>query len=202
MVSRTPPTFTSFTQDSGALALAASDVRVDGYEVNRVRPVRGQPPTGIEPGRRLWRIEAAGRLPIADAPCIGATTHVLYTDSTTRSELAQISASESGPVAVLIPIRKTPEWWALGREQRQAYVMEGAPKGHVAIGRRYAARIYRRLYQARYLPGSEWDFLTYFEFPAREAPLFDELLAELRDTTHNPEWGFVDRETEIWMTRL
>lgn len=201
MAPRTPPSFTSFTQDARAPVLVANDVRVSSYELERINAVRGPVPAGIELGR-LWRLEAAGRVPSADAPFIGATTHVVYTDSATRSELAQISSGESGPVAVLIPIRKTADWWALGAEQRQALVMEGTPHGHLAVGRRYAARIYRRLYQARYLPGSEWDFLTYFEFPAHETGAFRELLGELRDTGRNPEWAFVDREVELWMTRL
>ena len=199
---RTPPSFTSFTQNAEAPGLAASDARVTGYEVDRINAVRGPLLPSIDAGQRLWRVETAGRLAVPDAPFIGATTHVVYTDTTTRSELAEISAAESGPVSVLIPIRKSAEWWALAREQRQAYVMEGAPNGHLAIGRRYAARIYRRLYQARYLPGSEWDFLTYFEFPLEESQAFAELLAELRDVQRNPEWAFVDREVEIWMTRL
>jgi hypothetical protein len=202
VVARTPPAFTSFTRDALAPGLAASDVRVTGYELERVNGVRGPLPSGIEAGQRLWRLEAAGRLPMPDAPFIGATMHLVYTDSATRSELTRISSPESGPVAVLIPIRKSAEWWALGREQRQALVMEGAPHGHLAIGQRYAARIYRRLYHARYLPGSEWDFLTYFEFPADTAAAFEELLAALRDVERNPEWAFVDREVELWMTRL
>ena len=201
MVSRTPPSFTSFTRDADAPGLAASDARVTGYDVDRIHAVRGQLPGGIEVGQRLWRVEAAGRLPVPNAPFIGATTHVVYIDSSTRNELASISASESGPVAVLIPIRKTAEWWALASEQRQAFVMQGAPNGHLAIGRRYAARIHRRLYQARYLPGSEWDFLTYFEFRPEEASAFTDLLAELRDVDINPEWSFVDREVELWLTR-
>ncbi|HWO12178.1 MAG TPA: chlorite dismutase family protein [Polyangiaceae bacterium] len=202
MVTRTPPAFTSFTQDVDAPALLPADVRVTGYEVDRVVSVIGSGAPEVSAGRRLWRLEAPGRLPLPEAPFIGATTHAVYTDSTTRAELAQISRGESGPVAVLIPLRKSAEWWALGREQRQAYVMEGAPNGHVAIGRRYADRIYRRLYQARYLPGSEWDFLTYFEFPRSLVQTFGELLSTLRDVRVNPEWGFVDREAEIWMMRL
>jgi chlorite dismutase len=202
VVSRTPPSFTSFTQDASGNGLAAGDARVTGYELDRVNAVRGPLPPDIEAGRRLWRLEATGRLPLADAPFIGATMHLLYTDSATRSELARISSPESGPVAVLIPIRKNAEWWALAREQRQALVMEGAPHGHLAIGQRYATRIYRRLYHARYLPGSEWDFLTYFEFPADTTAAFKELLAALRDVERNPEWEFVDREVELWMTRL
>jgi hypothetical protein len=201
VVSRTPPTFTSFTQDAQAPGLAAGDARVTAYALDRIHTVLGPSPAGIEVGRGLWRVEAAGRLPVAEAPFIGATTHAVYTDSATRSELGRISSPESGPVAVLIPIRKSAEWWALASEQRQALVMEGAPHGHLAIGRRYAARIYRRLYRARYLPGSECDFLTYFEFPVGETEAFLELLRELRDRVHNPEWAFVDREVELWLTR-
>jgi hypothetical protein len=175
VVSRTSPAFTSFTQDAPPPGLAASDARVTGYELDRVKAVCGPLPPGIEVGRRLWRLEAMGRLVMADAPFIGATTHLLYTDSATRSELARISSPESGPVAVLIPIRKSAEWWALAREQRQALVMEGAPHGH---------------------------FLTYFEFPRDTTAAFEELLGELRDVERNPEWAFVDREVELWMTRL
>jgi hypothetical protein len=202
VVSRTPPAFTSFTQDAPAPGLAAIDARVTGYELERMNAVRGALAPGIEVGRRLWRLEATGRLPVAAAPFIGATTHLLYTDSAVRSELARISSPESGPVAVLIPIRKNAEWWGLAREQRQALMMGGAPHGHLAIGQRYAARIYRRLYHARYLPGSEWDFLTYFEFPTDATAAFQELLGALRDVEQNPEWAFVDREIELWMTRL
>jgi hypothetical protein len=198
--SRTPPVFTSFTHDPDAPGLAPPDVRVNGYRIDRVQAVVGSVPD-VAAGGRLWRLEAPGRLPVPDASFIGATSHVLYTSASTRAELTQISRGESGPVAVLIPIRKTGEWWALGSDERQAYVMQGR-LGHLAIGRRYAARIYRRLYQARYLPGSQWDFLTYFEFPASEVAAFGELLSELRDTERNPEWAFVDRESEIWMTRL
>jgi hypothetical protein len=196
------PAFTSFTQNADASTLSANDARVTAYELDRLNGVLGALPPGIEPGRRLWRIEAAGRLPVPDAPFIAATTHAVYTDSATRADLASISSAESGPLAVLIPIRKTTEWWALAPEQRRAYVMEGAPDGHLAIGRRYASRIYRRLYQARYLPGSEWDFLTYFEFRAEETQAFCALLSELRDLDRNPEWRFVEREAELWMTRL
>jgi hypothetical protein len=200
--SRTPPAFTSFTQDTPSPRHAASDARVTGYALERMNAVRGALTPGIEVGRRMWRLEAAGRLPVAGAPFVGATTHLVYTDSDVRSELARISSPESGPVAVLIPIRKSAEWWGLAREQRQALMMGGAPHGHLAIGQRYAARIYRRLYHARYLPGSEWDFLTYFEFPTDTTAAFEELLAALRDVEQNPEWAFVDREIELWMTRL
>lgn len=38
-------------------------------------------------------------------------------------------------------------------------------------------------------------------FPRADAAAFAELLATLRDAEQNPEWAFVERELEIWMTK-
>ena len=172
------------------------------YRVERVNPVRGAPASFVDPLGPLWRVELAGQLPIPDAPFIGTTGHLVYTDAATRAELVAVSAAEKGPHAVLIPICKSSEWWALSQDARQAYLDGSRATGHVAIGRNHAARIYRRLYHARYLPGSQWDFLTYFEFEGSDVGRFEELLTALRDPAQNPEWTFVDRETEIWLTRI
>ncbi len=202
MVSRTLPSFTSFTDDEAAPGLRREGAQVTRYRVDRVVPIVEPELAGVETGRALWRVELPGELAVPDAPFIGVTTHVLYTDAATRGALAQMSAGPSGPTAVLIPIRKSAAWWALAQEQRQAYLEGSAARaGHIAIGKRHAARIYRRLYHARYLPGSAWDFLTYFEFPSGDAAAFSELCAALRDPQQNPEWAFVEREVEIWMTR-
>jgi hypothetical protein len=175
-------------------------MQVWGYQIERVLPLLGAPTSGITEGAALWRMEMKGRLPMADAAFIGTTGHLVYTGAAARAELTALSASESGPCAVLIPIRKSAAWWALPQDERQAYFQHASAHGHTAIGRVYAARIYRRLYHSRYLPGSEWDFLTYFEFPHAERAAFSELLLRLRDAAQNPEWSFVDRELEIWMT--
>jgi hypothetical protein len=102
----------------------------------------------------------------------------------------------------MIPIRKSAAWWALGQDERQAHFTPGRRPGHTALGRGFAGRIYRRLYHARYLPGSSWDFLTYFEFPEAESGTFRELLALLRDPEQNPEWSYVEREHELWLRKL
>src|SRR5207249_7080274 len=102
-----------------------------------------------------------------------------------------------------IPIAKSDAWWALAQDERDHYFRRTPDRpGHVEIGTRYAPSIFRRLYQARFQPGSEWDFLTYFEVREEDVGAFRSLLAGLRDPAVNPEWGFVERETEIWMTRL
>jgi len=43
---------------------------------------------------------------------------------------------------------------------------------------------------------------TYFEFDRKHTDGFKRLLAGLRDPERNPEWKYVDREYEIWMTKL
>lgn len=201
MDARVSPAFTSFSPVLPPAARALSNAKLTSYRVERVEVVRGAPVAGIEPGQSLWRIEAPGQLVPPEAPFNGVTAHVLYTDDETRAELARVSSPESGPVAVLIPIAKTSQWWELAQDARHAYLCGASAEGHVAIGRRYASRIYRRLYHARYLPGSVWDFLTYFEFSRDDAPVFQELLAALRDPVQNPEWEFVERELEIWMAK-
>lgn len=193
--------FTCFTPSPSRQALAESGAKLTSYHIDRVTPLRGAGVERVEPGQELWRIELPGQLAMRDAPFVGATQHLVYTDAETRRELVRVSAPESGPVAVLIPIQKSNEWWSLAQNERQAYFESSAQAGHIAIGKKYAARIYRRLYHARYLAHSEWDFLTYFEFPSEDQGAFLELLAALRDRAQNPEWVFVERELEIWMTR-
>jgi hypothetical protein len=151
------------------------------------------------------RVEAPGPLPLPAAPFLatGVVQHVLYTDADTRKSLAAISAGERGPRAVLIPIAKSEAWWAMAQDERERYFRRAPERpGHVEIGTRYAPAIFRRLYQARFQPGSQWDFLTYFEMNESDEPAFRQMLAELRDPALNPEWRFVERECELWMTKL
>jgi hypothetical protein len=202
MVTRATPSFTSFTPTSPEPGTSNGATAVTHYRVERIAAVRGESVASIAAAAPLWRIETTGKLPVPDAPFIGTTGHVVYTDAATRSELARISAGEQRPRAVLIPICKSSAWWGLAQDARQAYLDGTQTSGHVAIGRAHAARVYRRLYHARYLPGSQWDFLTYFEFPEEDTGRFQELLATLRDPAHNPEWAYVEREVEIWMRRV
>lgn len=171
------------------------------YQLEEVVPVAGAPLTGLVAGQSWSRLERSGSPLWLDAPFIGSTQHLLYTDAATRADLTQLSRGPSGPWAVLIPIRKSAAWWALGQDERQAHFKPGAQPGHTALGRSFAARIYRRLYHARYLPDSPWDFLTYFEFPDAERNTFRELLGMLRDPRQNPEWSFVEREQELWFRK-
>jgi hypothetical protein len=193
-----------FVADAAALIDVPTGGRVSRYRVDAVEGKAGAPVAGIEPGMTLIRVE--GPAPIS-APgngfaAEGVVEHLRYTDADKRRELAGISAGEAGPRAVLIPIAKSDAWWALAQDERDAYFRRAGDRpGHVEIGTHHARSIFRRLYQARYLPGSQWDFLTYFEFGDGDAGAFRNLLAALRAPALNPEWRFVERETEIWMTK-
>ncbi len=205
MPSPAPPRiWTCFAPAAAVAGLTlASDFRTSRYRVEAVRAVTGSDALDFEPGHELVRVESERALVDAASGLAGVTGHVLYTGAAARAELAQRSAQETGPVAVLIPIRKSPAWWALAQDERLA-VFQGSAKapGHHVVGSAYASRIFRRLYHARQLPGSNWDFLTYFEFPLHERATFEALLAELRDPMTNPEWSYVEAEIEVWMVKL
>ena len=126
----------------------------------------------------------------------------------TREELTAMSAKGQPPLsrptadrAALIPIRKTPSWWALAQDERRAIMTAG---GHITpMGTAALPAVARRLHHCRELGTPEeqpFDFLTWFEYSAADEPVFDELLARLRAT---PEWvEYVDREVEVRLKRL
>lgn len=118
-----------------------------------------------------------------------------------RTELQTLDARQQGlgrpeaTSAVLIPIRKSDGWWALAQDERRAIIEEDSQ--HFTIGLDYLPAIARQLLHARDL-GEAFDFLTWFEFAPHERFRFEQLLARLRAT---PEWGFVEREVEIWLSQ-
>jgi chlorite dismutase len=97
--------------------------------------------------------------------------------------------------AALIPIRKSPAWWALAQDERRAIFEEDSR--HNAIGMRHLPGIARRLLHSRDL-SEPFDFLTWFEFAPDAQASFDDLVAELRATQ---EWSYVDRDIDIRLQR-
>jgi len=184
------------------------------YKVEKVVGVRGKPGVDVKAGSTIVRVETAARLPqAADAkiPTLllqGVPQHLQYTSKEQRDDLVKRSRAELPPskdtVAVIIPIRKTAAWWALPHDERQAHFQKKGDKiGHTAIGAKYAGEIYRKLYHTRYaVETTDHDFVTYFEFERSRTEDFQSLLKQLRDPEHNPEWNFVDREYEIWTTKI
>jgi chlorite dismutase len=128
----------------------------------------------------------------------GVTSNQRYV---TRPEQSSLVASQAGlgrteaTCAALIPITKTPAWWALTQDERRD-IFE-ARSSHIATGLRYLPAIARRLHHSRDL-GEPFDFLTWFEYAPSEVAAFDELVAALRATE---EWNYVEREVDIRLIR-
>lgn len=128
----------------------------------------------------------------------GVTSNQRYV---TRPEQSSLVASQAGlgrpeaTCAALIPLTKTPAWWALTQDERRD-IFE-ARSSHIATGLRYLPAIARRLHHGRDL-GEPFDFLTWFEYAPSDAAAFDDLVAALRATE---EWNYVEREVDIRLTR-
>lgn len=128
----------------------------------------------------------------------GVTSNQRYV---TRPEQSALVASQAGlgrpeaACAALIPITKTPAWWALTQDERRD-IFE-ARSSHIATGLRYLPAVARRLHHSRDL-GEPFDFLTWFEYAPADTAAFDDLVAALRATE---EWNYVEREVDIRLAR-
>jgi hypothetical protein len=101
---------------------------------------------------------------------------------------------------IIIPIRKTKEWWEKSALDRHSYfyphsdaVTGARVKGHARAAEAGISTIYRRLY---YNPDGhsregEFDFITYFECADEHLATFDQICRALRDERQNPEWRYV-----------
>lgn len=102
--------------------------------------------------------------------------------------------------AIIIPVRKTQEWWEKTPLDRHLYFYphtDGATgtlaKGHARAAEPGISTIFRRLY---YNPdghgrADEFDFIAYFECADEHLGTFDQVCRALRDERQNPEWRFV-----------
>jgi hypothetical protein len=130
----------------------------------------------------------------------GITSNERYV---TREEKSALVARQQSPGradstrAALIPIRKTPGWWALTQDERRD-ILE-AQSHHIETGMKYLPAIARRLHHCRDLgPEEPFDFLTWFEYAPADAGAFEDLVLALRAS---PEWTYVDREVDIRLSR-
>jgi len=73
------------------------------------------------------------------------------------------ASSESGPkpYAIVIPVRKNADWWALDQDKRAAMMQE-----HTEAALPYLKTVKRKLYHSSGL--DDLDFITYFETPKLE----------------------------------
>jgi chlorite dismutase len=97
--------------------------------------------------------------------------------------------------AVLIPIKKSAQWWEMAQDERRAIFEEASH--HTAVGLEYLPGVARQLLHCRDL-GEPFDFLTWFEFAPEYAQAFEELLARMRASQ---EWDYVEREVEVHLER-
>jgi hypothetical protein len=97
--------------------------------------------------------------------------------------------------AVLIPIKKSVQWWEMAQDERRAIFEEESH--HTAVGLEYLPGVARRLLHCRDL-GEPFDFLTWFEFAPEHTKAFDELLLRMRASK---EWEYVEREVEVRLER-
>lgn len=156
----------------------------------------------LPPARRLSVVAGAAAPPPSGTPwaLAGITSNERYVE---RHEKAALMGTQVGlgraeaTHAALIPIRKSPAWWALTQDERRA-VFE-SQSHHIAIGMRYLPAVARRLHHCRDLgPAEPFDFLTWFDYAPEHELAFDELLKALRNS---PEWAYVDREVDIRLVR-
>ena len=192
--------------------------RINKYSICDINNVIGKAPAGLAQGWGVVRIESDARLELPEefqsTPkgriiiFRGVTQNLHYTSDIQRQELNKRSRAEFEPsnetTAVLIPIGKSLTWWQLAQDQREAHFQTSCKyKGHTTIGLSYVDRVFRKLYHSRYIGASApYDFLTYFEFNNHKRDDFKMLLNELRDTSRNPEWSYIELEYEIWMKKI
>lgn len=157
---------------------------------------------------RLEEVEIELRRRLGDEAIIRALEGAIQHPRYTSAELyvyAYKAASQrmSGRIArnaIIIPIRKTAEWWEKNALERHEYFYPHGDlasgtrvKGHARAAEAGISTIYRRLYHNPdgYHREGEWDFVTYFECADEHLPVFDQICRALRDEHQNPEWRYV-----------
>jgi chlorite dismutase len=73
-----------------------------------------------------------------------------------KADLKAVSEPGPKPYAIVIPIRKSAEWWALDQDKRAAMIKE-----HTEAALPYQKTVKRKLYHSTGL--DDLDFITYFE---------------------------------------
>jgi hypothetical protein len=124
----------------------------------------------------------------------------------------QVPPRRTGRVAthaLILPISKTPAWWALPVLERHAYFyphVDAATgchaRGHARSAEEGITTLYRRLYHNPdgYGRSGAFDFITYFECAEQDLGSFARVHRALQDTSQNPEWRYV-QEGPLWIGR-
>ncbi|QKD83007.1 chlorite dismutase [Thermoleptolyngbya sichuanensis A183] len=167
------------------------------WRVQEVRPVAG---AGLAPVKRLDIVNGAIAPPPPDSAWVlrSFASNVRYAKrdelDTLRAVQPDLNRAEAVS-AVLIPIKKSAQWWDMAQDERRAIFEEQSH--HTAVGLEYLPGVARRLLHCRDL-GEPFDFLTWFEFAPEHTAAFDQLLVRMRASK---EWDYVEREVEVRLER-
>jgi hypothetical protein len=166
---------------------------------------------------RLQEIDEELRRRIGDSAEIVSLDGAFRNPRYSSPELVQYSTKcapprRSGRLSknvIVVPIRKTPEWWQKSALERHSYFYPHADhasttvvKGHALSAEEGIATLFRRVYHNPdgYERPSEFDFVSYFECDDESLPVFDQVMTSLRDVHQNPEWRYV-QEGPSWRGR-
>ena len=100
-----------------------------------------------------------------------------------KKELQSPSEVPTKPYAIVIPIRKDADWWALDQDTRRTLMQE-----HTQAALPYMSAVKRKLYHSSGL--DDFDFITYFETEKLEE--FHSLiraLEQVKEYRHNRRFG-------------
>jgi hypothetical protein len=105
--------------------------------------------------------------------------------------------------AIIVPVNKKPEWWALDPLDRHAYFYpsrngRGDIQGHARSAEAGISSIYKKIYHHPDGHGLEgqYDFISYFECADEHLATFDAICRNLRNVDQNPEWKYVEEGPE------
>jgi len=144
----------------------------------------------------------------------GALRHPRYSSAEMRHFENQRSPPprRSGRLSrnvIVLPIRKSADWWRQSPLERQTYFYPhvnrssgSAARGHALAAESGIGALFRRVYHNPdgYERPNEYDFVSYFECDDAGLPVFDHVVAALRDVEQNPEWRYVE-EGPAWRGR-
>ncbi len=166
----------------------------------KVIDVRGFSGCSLELVERVNVVNGGGvELPLDSSWILqGCISNIRYSmrDEVTALRAVQPPLNRSEAIAaVLIPIKKSAQWWEMAQDERREIFEEASH--HTAMGMEYLPGIARRLLHCRDL-GEPFDFLTWFEFAPEHTKAFDELLRRMRISK---EWEYVEQEVEVRLIR-
>lgn len=175
------------------------------YSLQAVVRVQGLVPTGLITGSHVVRREGDGtRAPLsADLHLTGTLEARRSSRPSDEKTLLSSWSSKPGRVALLLTLTHAPAFWALPKEQRAGTYLRLPDTGVEAESKRpdtLMKRIVHRLYRAP-SPGSDWDYLAYFEMLPTDVAHLRERLIQVRDRRENKLCSYVKREAELWMVK-